>query len=260
MDNGGLAMKEYHPVIPTAEPFLFLGDQIGILLVHGFTGAPKEMRTMGEYLAAQGHTVLGIRLPGHATQAEDLPRMRWPDWLQAVEDGYHLLHSAGRQVFIMGLSMGGLLTLTAAARLPIAGAVAMSVPYCLPADPRLPCIQHLAWLMPAVPKAAGDWQDLAMAQEHVEYPAFPTRGIAELRDLVAEMRRSLPLIRCPVLLVHSRADGSVSPENMPRIYAELGSSDKAMLWLEKSGHVVTRDLERQRVFEAADSFIRRISA
>lgn len=51
-------------VIPSAEPFLFLGDDTGILLVHGFTGAPKEMRTMGEYLAAHGKTVLGIRQPG----------------------------------------------------------------------------------------------------------------------------------------------------------------------------------------------------
>jgi carboxylesterase len=257
---GCCAMPFYHPVIPTAEPFLFKGDQIGIVLVHGFTGAPKEMRDMGEYYAAQGHTVLGIRLPGHATHPQDLPRMRWTDWLHAVEDGYHLLHSAGCHVFIMGLSLGGCLTLTAAARLPVAGAVAMSTPHHLPSDPRLPLAQYLAWAMPTVPKGPSDWQDLSMAQEHVEYPAFPTRGIAELRDLIEEMRRSLPQIRCPVLLAQARADGSVLPENVEHIYAELGTSDKSIFWLEKSGHVVTRDLERQRLFEAAENFLRRIAA
>ena len=252
-------MSDYHPVIPTAEPFLFPGDQVGVLLVHGFTGTPKEMRIMGEYFAAQGHTVLGIRLPGHATHADDLPRMRWPDWLHAVEDGYHLLHSVGRQVIVMGLSMGGILTLIAAARLPIVGAVAMSVPYSLPADPRLPFAQYLAWYMPTVPKGPSDWQDQAMALEHVEYPAYPTRGIAELRDLIEEMHRSLPQIYCPVLLAHGRADSSVSLESMEHIYVELGTPDKTMLLLEKSGHVVTRDLERQRLFEAAEDFIRRIT-
>src|SRR4030042_6331366 len=102
-------------VIETAEPFLSLGDETGILLVHGFTGTPKEMRSMGEFFADQGKTVLGIRLPGHATQPEDMRGKRWQDWVQAVEDGYHLLRCAGRQVFVMGLSMGGILTLGTAA-------------------------------------------------------------------------------------------------------------------------------------------------
>jgi carboxylesterase len=253
-------MPDYHPVIPTAEPFLFKGNQIGILLVHGFTGAPKEMRSMGEYFAAQGHTVLGIRLPGHATHPQDLPRVRWPDWLNAVEDGYHLLHSAGCKVFLMGLSMGGLLALIGAARFPVTGAVGMSVPYCLPQDPRLAFAQYLAWLAPTVSKGPSDWQDSTMAQEHIDYPAYPTRGIAELRDLIEEMRRSLAHIRCPVLLAHARADGSVAPESMEKIFAELGTSDKSMFWLEKSGHVVTRDQERQRLFEEAENFIRRVTA
>jgi carboxylesterase len=248
----------YTPIIPTAEPFLFIGDEIGILLVHGFTGAPKEMRTMGEYLAAHGKTVLGIRLPGHATQPADMPRVRWADWLHAVEDGYHLLHSAGRQVFIMGLSMGGILTLTAAARLPVKGAVAMSTPYALPDDPRLAYVQYLTPFLPTVPKGPPDWHDQAMAQEHVEYPAFPTRSLAELRDLVEVMRQSLPKISVPVLLVHSHADGSVPPENPQRIYDQLGTTDKSILWLEQSGHVVTRDQEREKVFEAALAFVNRV--
>lgn len=252
-------ITEYAPVIPTAEPFLFLGDSIGILLVHGFTGTPKEMRTMGEFLAAQGHTVLGIRLPGHATQPADLPCKRWEDWLQAVEDGYHLLHSAGQRVFIMGLSMGGILTLTAAARLPVQGAVAMSTPYSLPDDARLPYIQYITPFVSTIPKGPSNWNDQVMAQEHVEYPAFPTRGIVELRDLLEVMRRSLPQISVPVLLVHSRTDASVSPENMQRIYEALGSTDKSMFWLEQSDHVVTRDQERQRVFEAALAFVRRLA-
>ena len=246
-------------VISTAEPFLFLGDQIGVLLVHGFTGTPKEMRTMGEFFAAQGHTVLGIRLPGHATRPDDMLRMRWVDWLQAVEDGYHLLHSAGRKVFIMGLSMGGILTLTASSRLPVQGAVAMSTPYSLPDDPRLPFLKYLAPFVPTVAKGPSDWHDQAMRLEQAEYPSNPTRAIVELRDLLEVMRQSLSKVTVPVLLVHSRQDGSVTPENMQRIYDALGSTDKSMFWLEHSGHVVTRDQERQRVFEAALAFVRRLA-
>ena len=249
---------QYAPTIATAEPFLFMGDEIGILLIHGFTGSPKEMRTMGEFLAAQGHTILGIRLPGHATQPTDLLRTGWVDWLHAVEDGYGLLKSAGRKVFIMGLSMGGILTLIAASRLEVAGTVAMSTPYNLPDDPRLPYIKFFAPFVRNISKGPSDWQDLSMAQDHVDYPAYPTRAVIELCDLLDAMRQSLPKVTAPVLLVHSRKDGGVPPENMQRIYDQLGSKDKSMFWLENSGHVVTRDQERQRVFEAAEAFVKEV--
>ncbi len=76
---------------PTAEPFFFPGKgekaRIGCLVTHGFTGAPKEMRWMGEYLNRQGYTVCGIRLAGHATRLKDMVRSRWQDWLLSVEDG-----------------------------------------------------------------------------------------------------------------------------------------------------------------------------
>ncbi|MBI1854527.1 MAG: carboxylesterase, partial [Chloroflexi bacterium] len=64
-------------IIPTAEPFFLPGSKTGCLLIHGFTGAPKEMRWMGEYLADKGYSVLGVRLAGHATRPEDMIRSNW---------------------------------------------------------------------------------------------------------------------------------------------------------------------------------------
>jgi carboxylesterase len=245
--------------IPTAEPFFFPGGKTGCLLVHGFTGSPKEMRWMGEYLSEQGHTVLGIRLFAHATRPSDMLRARWHDWLASVEDGLNILAGACEQTFIMGLSMGGILTLLAAARYPVAGAVAMSTPYELPRDWRMKYIRLLHHLLPYVGKGGSDWQDPAAAADHVDYPAHPTHGVAELIDLTAEMRTALPDIRVPVLLMHSKKDGGIAPENMPRIYEKLGSPDKQMLWIENSGHVITRDKDRQVVFKAAADFIKRVN-
>ena len=108
-------------IIRTAEPFFFPGEgknaRIGCLVTHGFTGAPKEMRWLGEYLHRQGYTVCGVRLAGHATRPADMVRSRWQDWLLSLEDGYALLRSCTEQVCLLGLSMGGVLSLAAAARL-----------------------------------------------------------------------------------------------------------------------------------------------
>lgn len=245
-------------IIPTAEPFFLPGGPTGCLLVHGFTGAPKEMRWMGEYLNQQGHTVLGVRLAGHATQIEDMVRTRWWDWLASVEDGYHLLKGSTEQIFIVGLSMGGALSLHFVSQFPVAGVVAMSTPYALPHDPRLRFVKFLSNLKPYLLKDSSDAQDRESLKEHISYHANPTRSIGELLDLLASMRALLPKISAPTLLMHSHNDTYVLPENMPKIYHDLGSADKTMLWLNKSGHVIPREPEREIAFRATADFIQRI--
>lgn len=258
-------------LIPTAEPFFFPGGSTGCLLIHGFTGTPKEMRWMGEYLAQAGHTVLGVRLAGHATQPEDMLRVRWTDWLVSVEAGYRLLESNLCQaakgstqkprIFAMGLSMGGVLALILGAeayqnRYPLAGVVGISTPYDLPPDRRMRYLKLLRYFVPNVAKGKPDWHNLEAGKDHVDYPAYPTEAIAELRDLLAVMRSVLPTVHLPVLLVHSKEDRGVLPENMPQIYEHLGTSQKEMLWVENSGHVVVREPPRQLVFDHILQFIK----
>jgi carboxylesterase len=60
------------------------------------------------------------------------------------------------------------------------------------------------------------------------------------------------------MLVHSKNDTYVPPESMEKIYAELGSPDKQMMWVEGSGHVIPREPPRERVFQAATDFIRSV--
>ncbi|GIV65449.1 MAG: carboxylesterase [Bellilinea sp.] len=238
-----------------AEPFFFPSGKVGCLLVHGLTGTPKEMRWMGEYLHQRGISVMGIRLAGHATDPADLPRTRWRDWLASVEDGFHLLNGACEQIFLAGLSLGGALSLYAASYLPAQGVISISAPYQLPPDWRLNFIHLIKHLQPRVPKGPPDWHNPQAAADHLEYPDYPTASIAELRDLLAELRQILPHVNLPTLIVHSRADQGVSPENAIKILNALGSPQKEILWVENSGHVVVREPDRQMVFERVCRFI-----
>lgn len=255
-------------IIPTAEPFFLQGNKTGILLIHGFTGTPKEMRWMGETLNRQGFTCLGIRLTGHATDPEDMRRSRWTDWTASVEDGYHLLCGSVDRVFLVGLSMGGVLSLLMSTRLDVEGVVAMSTPYSLPGDPRDYPVWYIrlyggfvkyAAKSNEVPGAA--WFDKEAYADHISYPQNPIRSIAELKVLLREMQAALPEVRKPVLLIHSKDDPYVLPENMEKLYAGLvNAEDKTKLYVTGSGHVVTRDAARHQVFEAAAEFIRKVES
>lgn len=247
-------------IISSAEPFFFPNGTTGCLLIHGFTGTPREMRAMGEYLAGKGFSVLGPRLAGHATRPEDMIRSNWTDWATCVEDGYHLLRGAARRIYLIGLSMGGALSLLMSTRLEVNGVIAMSTPYRLPRDWRLNHTEWLSKIWPYLPKddetPGGGWFDAQARAEHVSYPLNPVRSIGELNKLLTVMRAALPQVRVPVLLIHSADDRYVPVENMESLYRELvNAPEKVRLLITGSGHIVTRDAARQHVFEAAFDFI-----
>jgi carboxylesterase len=104
------------------------------------------------------------------------------------------------------------------------------------------------------------WFDKTAWQDHVSYPQNPVRSAAELKKLILAMRAALSKISVPVLLIHSKDETYVLPENMETIYTELTNvSDKTKLYITGSGHVVPRDASREQVFKSALEFIQRIS-
>jgi len=218
---------------------------------------------MGEYLNEQGYTCLGVRLPGHATNPKDMIRSRYTDWMGSVEDGYFLLRGISDNVFLIGLSMGGVLSLLMSTRLDVKGVVAMSTPYKLRDDPRSVILESISGSQPYIAKSNGPlgsgWFDKNAWKDHVSYPQNPVRSIGELNKLLTELQEALPDVNVPALLIHSKDDAYVVPDNLEMIYAGLKNApDKTKMYITRSGHVITRDAARHKVFESALEFIRRV--
>ncbi len=254
-------------IIPTAEPFFFKGKtKIGVLLTHGFTGTPKEMRWMGEYLHQKaGFTCLGPRLTGHATQPQDMIRSNRQDWLASLEDGYNLMKDSAEHIYLCGLSMGGVLSLIGASYLPVKGVIAIATPYALQPDWRLNFTELISLFIPFLPKSknppGSGWFDKQAYQAHTSYPRNPLRSAGELNKLLAEMRAVLPKVNVPTLLINSSDDTYLpmgSENSLHYIYEHLGSAKKEKLLISGSGHVLTRDAQRETVFKAAIQFIQQV--
>lgn len=248
-------------LMPGGEPFYYLGGRTGCLLTHGFTGSPYEMHWLGHKLADRGYTALGVRLFAHATDQNDLKRARREDWEASVLDGYALLQPQCDNIFMIGLSMGGAITLSLAPQLDIKGVVAMATPIIMPdtlARRLRPIIPLLSLVMPTMAKGEAHWADPAAGEGHVEYSEFIVAAVAQLSDQIKEMRSRLPQVRCPTLLLASHADRSVSVDHSRRILDELGTADKDLVTFERSSHNMPLDDERETILEETISFIERV--
>ena len=216
------------------------------------------MRMLGDSLALEKYTILAPRLAGHATSVEDITRSRWEDWVASVEDGLNLLKGCTNRQVVMGLSMGGVLALIAAARFSPSAVVTFSAPGSLPGDPRAKYLPILKYLIPKVSKGKPDWQNLEAAKDHIDYPYYPTQAIIELKDLIDVMRSELAAITIPALFVQSRQDHGIPAESLDSLYDSVSSQDKTKFWVEHSGHVVIREPEREVIFLEVKKFLKRV--
>jgi len=247
-------------VMPGAEPFFFAGNRTGCLLSHGFMGTPNEMRELGAHLHAQGFTVLGARLAGHGTTVQEMNRTTWQDWYASLEVAWDELDAGCDEVFVVGLSLGAALTLHLAAHKPVAGVAVMGAPVLSSAFQRA-VVGLGGRLLPVLPKLGGSGlRDPVAKSQHLTYPRIPMRASVSMIQLVQVAHADLSAITAPILLMQGRQDRVVSTRNMSYIYEHVGSTDKEMVWLDRSDHIVTEDYDRQEVFERLGEWIRQRAA
>ena len=242
-------------VLEGAEDFQIGSGPVGALLVHGFTGSPQGMRALGEHLAAAGISVVAPRIPGHGTTWQDLNSRRHPEWVAAVEEAHARLAEDADKIFLVGLSFGASLCIDFAARHPdkVAGIVLLS-PFVHTKDPRRFLAPVVRMVVQSLPGVGNDIADPNMRE--IAYDRVPTSAAYSMLQFIRRARRSLPAVTAPTLIIHSRQDHTAHPDNALMIHNQIGSRDKELVWLERSYHVITVDLEREEVYDRTLRFIK----
>ncbi len=247
-------MTQHSHLDPSA--FLLDGGPIGVLLIHGFTGSPPEMRPVGDYLNARGLTVSAPLLPGHGTDVDDMNRRRWSEWTAHVERALSDLQSRCSTVFVGGLSMGALLTLHLGAHHPeIAGLMTYS-PAVLVASKLIYLTPVLKYLI-SKRSAAGEsgLTDHDADSRIWCYEEQPLRAAHEFLKLQRVVRRLLPVVKQPLRIIQSTGDAIIDPRCGQILYDEAGSTDKELVWLHNSGHNIMVDAEWEFAAEKTHKFI-----
>lgn len=252
---------DVHPVLPGCEPWSSPGGgPHGALVLHGFTGNPTSMRPLAEALAAAGFAVEMPRLPGHGTHVDDLIETGWDDWLAEADRSLSTLteRCPDGRIAVAGLSMGGALAAALAQGHPeLAGIVLINAPIAVPPELAEGLEGMLAGGVETIDSIGGDIAD--PDADEASYDATPLRSLLTMVMAGRDVRARLGEIRCPALVITSRQDHVVNPEDSDILAEELAGPVER-LWLEKSYHVATLDFDRAALEAAAVDFATRVTS
>lgn len=227
------------------------------LCLHGLTGTPYEVRPVAESLVARGIRARGPWMAGHAGGAEVLAKTPWQAWVEEARLELVALRAEHDRVFLVGVSMGGLVSLRLAQTEVIEALAVIGTPLVLapPIPQLLPLIQRF---VSSRRKTGSDIQEPGARARHPGLAAMPFSAVAELIALQSKVIPDLPLVRLPILIAHGRRDRTARPRDAARLFEEVGSTDKELFYLERSGHVATVDYDGPALARAvADFFGRR---
>ncbi|MDP4162186.1 MAG: alpha/beta fold hydrolase [Bacillota bacterium] len=247
-------MEKHYSIIDGADSFFFKGNEIGILICHGFNGTPQSVRYVGERFASEGFTVFAPRLEGHGTHYHELEACHFNDWINNIYQAYSFLKKSCREVFVIGQSMGGALALNLASlSVPLSGIITINAALSVPSYQSYLTEQTIRF----IPEDRPDIK--AENVYEIVYNSVPVAAIKNLLHLLVRTERILSRVSCPALIIKSKEDHVVPPENSDDIYSNISSQLKKSIILENSYHVATMDHDKQKIVDETLIFIKTVS-
>ena len=253
-------------VLLGAEPLSLGTGNVGILLIHGFIGSPKDFGDLPQRLAAAGYRVSVPLLPGHGTRPQDLLAEDEDTWFAAAENAYGELWKECEWVAVVGFSMGG----TLAARLAVEAerppdALVLASPFFGVTYRWYAVLPPATWnriLMPILPYVIKGTTFVQVnrrevASEIVSYRAVPTYAIHCLSRLAADVReeKAGPSPE-RMLLLYAARDGAASPRQIRKTAGRWAIPEASRVVLANSNHHIFWDFDRERAIEAVLEFIK----
>ncbi|MBW4056394.1 MAG: alpha/beta fold hydrolase [Proteobacteria bacterium] len=243
-------------------PLLLKGRsrQLGIVLVHGFLAAPREVGELADYLHNKGYWVYCVRLRGHGTSPEDLATRKGSDWIESVDLGYALMSVICTRVVIGGFSFGGGLVLDAAARISrLAGVFAVSPPFRLQdvSSRFAPAVSTWNKVMDIIHlnEAAKEYFDITPERPLINYARVPVAALAELEYFMKDLEPRLPDVTIPTLIVQAYGDPVVNHEGTALLFNRIGSAHKKYVPFDFSRHGILAGEGSEKVHAEIAAFI-----
>lgn len=240
--------------------FSFEGTKSPVLLIHGYTGGPYDLRPLGSFLHRKGHRVVGLRLKGHGTESKDLAGVTFNDWQQDIKEGltkFAILDDLS----VIGLSVGALLAINLAASIRgVSRLVLLSPALKFTTSAEVIVAAAQMGLIPkgaSLPKLSGgsDIADEASKKRCPSYKEMPIEGLLEAEKLRKIAIEQLPRLSVPIFTAFGKFDSAIDVRGSKSLLKKHARSSLFIKEYGRSKHVLTLDYDHKELFFDVDSFI-----
>lgn len=216
------------------------------VLIHGFTGSPKEIELIAEHLRKRGIQVITPVLPGHgeSLNRKEMRKYNRKDWIDTAEKAVKEMVESYQEVYLIGFSMGGLISSYLASKYPIKKLVLLSA-----------SVYYMN-----VKRFSADFRIKLRNRSQLQRYLYkmintPVRATIQFRKLVQDLIPYIGCIENPVLIIQGEKDDLVDPKSAEYIYDTVRSKEKYLHLLPQSKHIVCWDSEKEQVVELIDRFL-----
>ena len=227
--------RENGVIVGTEEIYVENGNE-AVLLLHGLTANPYTLREVADHYIKNGYTVYAPVIKGHGTSVFDLEKTNYLDWRNSAEQAYDKLAKNHSKIYVVGISLGGLLALDLASDHDVKGVVVVNTPIKLKSE--LTELLPLIYLVsPYSIRGLFSLEELPIATELKLYDSLPLKSVAQLVSYVEFIKPKLKNINAKILVVQSAKDDLVEPESATFILNNVNSKNRDLLILKNSTHI-----------------------
>jgi len=254
-----------------------------VLLIHGITGTPSEMRYLGKSLNKAGYTVYCNTLPRHCGTLGELKKVTWQEIADSCVEDFKFLKQKYANVFIAGLSFGALMGIHLAYLFPVEvkgiGVLAPTIYYDGWALHKGKVLLNVVWHIPFLRQRIDIREDWPYGLKDEELrgsierfykdadankfsnkvllfgsPFFPLACLYQHHLFSKQVKREMPAVKIPAIILHAKEDDMTSLKNARFVFKRIGSSNKSLVVLGNSYHMITIDNDKDRVAEELIEF------
>lgn len=249
---------EAEPAGPQPSPFFHAGADggLGVLLLHGLTASPTEVRPIADYLIERDRamSVSCPLLPGHGTTPDDLRRTTGRAWTHAVVAGVGRLAETCGSISVIGVSLGALLAAEATLSDSRIGSVGLLSPMLGLGRGALPLLRVGRWLRPYLRK-----KEASLANHRAKglwsYDRYPLASLIQLELLWRRVRARLGELRVPVLLAAGRRDSYLRWDAVEALRDKIGVDRVELIECADSGHILPHEPDAPMLLKAIHAFL-----